>query len=156
MWVAEDGAGAHDHGDMRLAVVERTGGEIEEAAKSVPVNDGSRRQEGLQQKHTDPRTVFGGGAERTEGTRSEPARGEEQGDLPEGVGEIGKKNGFQRSHEFFASSLKRCVSLARRLASIWPSLSRLITSSSLEPPNIRSMRSRTPWPRALASVTRAE
>src|SRR5580692_13192429 len=98
--------------------------------------------------------MLGGGAERTEGTRSEPRRSEDQRKLPERVGQIGKKDGFHRGHEFFSSSSKRRVSAARRLASIWPFLSRLITSSSLEPPNMRSMRSRTPWPRALASVTR--
>jgi len=87
MRIAEGGAGAHDDGDVRLAAIERTAGEIEEVAEGVPGNGGTRRQEGLQQEHTDPYAVFGGGAERAEGACSEPACGEEQGELPEGVGD---------------------------------------------------------------------
>ncbi len=47
MRVAESGAGAHNNRDVRLAVVERIAGEIEEAAEGFPGNSGSRRHEDL-------------------------------------------------------------------------------------------------------------
>src|ERR1700748_3189852 len=89
---------------------------------------------------------------RTERSCREPSRAKQQRDLPQGVEKISQYTQLDVSHAFMPFWLQRSVSPASFLASISPFLSRLITSASLEPPNMRSMRSRTPCPRALASV----
>src|ERR1700744_3692080 len=93
---------------------------------------------------------------RTERSCREPSRAKQQRDLPQGVEKISQYPQLDVSHGFLPFWLKRSVSTASFLASISPFLSRLITSASLDPPNMRSIRSRTPWPSAFCSLTRAE
>src|SRR5579862_601869 len=77
--------------------------------------------------------------------------------LPEGIEEVGKEQIRKGSHGVFPFVLLNCsVNFARRLASIWRLFSRLMTNSSLDPPNMRSITSRSVWPTAFSSVTLAE
>ena len=86
-------------------------------------------------------------------SRSDPRRGEDQWDLPQGVQQIGEKPGLKAVHTLPPSSSRRLFSSAIFLASSCLLLIRLMTSSSLDPPNMRSTRSRTAWPEAFSSVT---
>ncbi len=102
-----------------------------------------------------PEGVLEGGAGRAGGSVCEPYRemgsGEDQRDLPKGVEEVGEEEGCGRRRckgewegvHYFSSCSRRRESSAIFLASIWRLLMRLMTSSSDEPPNMRSTRSRT-------------
>src|SRR5580658_6198126 len=123
-----------------------------ERTQPLPGENRAGWKQTLEQQDNHPNAVLSRGADRTERSRRKPTRGKEQRNLPQGIRQIGQNPELEASHDFLAFWLNRSVSSANFLASIWPFLRRLITSSSLEPPNMRSIRSRTPCPKALASV----
>src|ERR1700691_1918567 len=126
-----------------------------ESTQPLPGENRAGWKQTLEQQDKHPNAVLSRGAGRTERSRREPPRGKQQRNLPQGIQKVGQNPELEISHGFLAFWLNRSVSSASFLASISPFLSRLITSSSLEPPNMRSIRSRTPCPKALASVMAA-
>src|ERR1700679_3438068 len=86
-------------------------------------------------------------------SRRDPSRCEDHWHLPQRVQQVPQHPSLRSAHlspPFFSSIL---LSRAICFASICLLLIKLMTSSSVDPPNIRSTRSRTAWPDAAASLT---
>src|SRR3954463_3919190 len=94
--------------------------------------------------------------------RPDEAGGHEPGDqhernLPHRIQEIGKEQIHETTHDASPFVFLNCsLNLASRFASIWRLFKRLITNSSLDPPNRRSITSRRVCPNAFSSVSLAE
>src|SRR5580704_1604341 len=158
-WRKVEGAGAIRDGrtehDTRLAVM-ASGTERQpwgQPSEQIERLDWTTRQDSFEDQGTDPDAMLNPGSARAGQARRDPRGQEDQRDLPQGVENIAERIKLQSFHSPPPSSSSRRVNSAIRLGSICLVLMRLITSSSLEPPNILSTRSRRAWPDALASLT---
>lgn len=62
------------------------------------MGEGACGEQDFEGEGADPDAMLHGGAAAAEEARGEPGGGEEEGDLPEGVEEVGEELGFERWH----------------------------------------------------------
>src|SRR5271168_1529690 len=103
----------------------------------------ARRQNCLKRECAHPDPMLHPGTRASYEPRHEPSGNKDHWDLPQRVQEVSKHPRLKSGHLPPPSSSSFLLSLAIFPASICRLLMRLITSSSLDPPNIRSTRSRT-------------
>src|SRR6185312_4036571 len=116
----------------------------------------TRRKHRRSQQRRDPDPLFRLRPHPPDQARTRVCGKADQRNLPKRVHQIPEHKHFKVTHRsppsfFSASSLR--LSSAIFFASSCLLLIRLITSSSLDPPNIRSTISRNAWLRALSCVT---
>ena len=80
----------------------------EEAMQPCSRQGGAEGKEGLEKQHDDPDAVLGCGSGAVQGPGDDPAGGEEQRDLPEGVQQIGRDPALEAWRGALPFAFDRC------------------------------------------------